>query len=90
MASRINFENSQEIGCFLKLTNAYCLMAAGSTEAFANIVESNVDVPCIPITIAGTKIIGRMCAGNKHGLLVPDSITEEEWQVLTNKLPAGV
>ena len=40
--------------------------------------------------IANTKIIGRMCVGNKHGLLVPNSITEAEWAALTQSLPAGV
>jgi translation initiation factor 6 len=42
------------------------------------------------MTIAGTKIIGRMCAGNKYGLLVPTSVTDEEWNVLSSSLPNGV
>jgi len=42
------------------------------------------------MTIANAKIIGRMCVGNKNGLLVPDSVTDEEWQVLTTSLPSGV
>lgn len=90
MANRVNFENSQEIGAFLKLTNAYCLISAESSESFKNAVSTNIDVPLIPMTIAGTKIIGRMCAGNKHGLLVPTSVTDEEWAVLSSSLPAGV
>lgn len=90
MANRTNFENSQEIGAFLKLTNSYCLLSAESSETFKNTVQQNVDVPVIPMTIAGTKIIGRMCAGNKYGLLVPTSVTDQEWTVLKANLPADV
>ena len=79
MAIRTNMENSQEIGAFIKLTNSYCLVSAEASDAFINSVESSADVPVIPMTIANTKIIGRMCVGNKNGLLVPDSVTDEEW-----------
>lgn len=34
MAVRAQFENSNEIGVFAKLTNAYCLVAIGGTENF--------------------------------------------------------
>ena len=47
-------------------------------------------VPVVHCTIAGTKIVGRMTAGNKNGLLVPESTTEEEMAQLVNNLPAGV
>ena len=36
------------------------------------------------------KIIGRMTAGNKNGLLVPSSITDEEETVLKAQLPSNV
>lgn len=34
MATRCQFENSNEIGVFSKLTNAYCLVALGGSENF--------------------------------------------------------
>ena len=34
MAIRVQFENSNEIGVFSKLTNAYCLVAIGGSENF--------------------------------------------------------
>ncbi len=34
MAVRAQFENSNEIGVFAMLTNAYCLVAIGGTENF--------------------------------------------------------
>lgn len=66
------------------------MLSAEASESFENTVTSNVDVPIIKITIANTKIIGRMCVGNKNGLLVPETVTEEEWAVLKSGLPEGV
>jgi hypothetical protein len=34
MALRLHFENSNEIGVFAMLTNAYCLCAVGTSENF--------------------------------------------------------
>lgn len=47
-------------------------------------------MPIIPMSIANSSIIGRLCVGNKHGLLVPASITDEEWNILSKSLPADV
>jgi translation initiation factor 6 (eIF-6) len=40
-------------------------------------------------TIAGTRIVGRLTAGN-HGLLVPSTTTDQELQHLRNSLPPTV
>lgn len=34
MAVRAQFENSNEIGVFARLTNSYCLVALGGSENF--------------------------------------------------------
>lgn len=39
------------------------------------------------MTIANTKIVGRMVAGNKNGLLVPMTTTDEELEALKVGLP---
>ena len=80
MALRTKFENSNDIGCFVKLTNAYCLVASGGSEAFYSSFQQEIGkhIPVIHCTIAGAKMIGRMTAGNKNGLIVPDSTTDEE------------
>ena len=41
-------------------------------------------------TIAGTRIVGRMTAGNRRGLLVPIQTTDQELQHLRNTLPDTV
>jgi translation initiation factor 6 len=92
MASRIVFENSNEIGCFAKLTNAYCLVGSGGCDSFYSVFESELGphIPVASCSIAGTKIVGRLCAGNKNGLIVPMSTTDSELQALRNTLPESV
>ena len=92
MASRVVFENSNEIGCFAKLTNSYCLVGSGGSENFYSVFESELGahIPVVHASLAGTKIVGRMCCGNKNGLLVPMSTTDGELQALRNMLPETV
>lgn len=41
-------------------------------------------------SIAGCRIVGRLCVGNKKGLIVPSSTTDLELQHLRNALPDEV
>ena len=92
MASRVVFENSNEIGCFAKLTNSYCLVGSGGSENFYSVFESELaaQIPVVACSLAGTKIVGRLCAGNKNGMIVPTSTTDGELQALRNALPDSV
>ena len=47
-------------------------------------------IPTVRTTIAGTRIIGRLTAGNRKGLLVPTTTTDQELQHLRNSLPDSV
>lgn len=92
MAVRVQFENNNEIGVFSKLTNAYCLVAIGGSENFYSVFEAELGetIPVIHASLAGCRIIGRMCVGNRHGLLVPNTTTDTELQHLRNSLPDSV
>lgn len=92
MALRASFESSHEIGVFATLTNTYCLLALGTSASFHSIFEAELAdlIPLVPCTIAGTRIVGRLTAGNKNGLLVPTSTTDQELQHLRNSLPDKV
>jgi translation initiation factor 6 len=92
MATRIQFENSSEVGVFSKLTNAYCLVAIGGSENFYSTFEAELTdvIPVVKTSITGTRIIGRLCAGNKNGLLLPNMTTDQELQHLRNSLPDEV
>jgi len=92
MATRAQYENNNEIGVFAKLTNAYCLVAIGGSENFYSVFESELadHIPVIHTSIAGVRIIGRLTTGNKNGLLVPSTTTDQELQHIKNALPDKV
>lgn len=92
MATRVQYENSNEAGVFAKLTNSYCLTAISNCENFYSVFESELAdyIPVVPCSIAGTRIVGRLTAGNKNGLLVPNTTTDQELQHLRNALPDKV
>jgi len=92
MATRAQFENSSDVGVFSKLTNSYALTAIGHSTNFHSVFETELAdvIPIVQTTIGGTRIIGRLTAGNRHGLLVPSSTTDGELQHLRNSLPDTV
>mmetsp|Transcript_52765 Transcript_52765/g.61611 ORF Transcript_52765/g.61611 Transcript_52765/m.61611 type:complete len:247 (+) Transcript_52765:124-864(+) len=92
MAVRCAFENSDEIGVFSALTNAYCLVGIGGSENFYSVFESELidHVPVIHSTISGCRFVGRTTVGNKRGLLVPNTTTDQELGHLRNSLPDSV
>ena len=47
-------------------------------------------IPVVHTSIAGTRLVGRLTAGNKNGLLVPNTTTDQELQHLRNLLPDSV
>jgi translation initiation factor 6 len=92
MAIRIQFENSNDIGVFSKLTNSYCLVSNAGSETFYSFFEADLGnhIPVIHTSIAGTRIVGRLTQGNKNGLLVPNTCTDLELQYIRNSLPDEV
>lgn len=77
---------------FANLTNAYCLTSVGTSANFHSVFEAELQdaIPVVQTSIGGTRIIGRLVAGNKNGLLVPSTTTDQELQHLRNSLPDEV
>uniref|UniRef100_A0A0K0E913 Eukaryotic translation initiation factor 6 n=1 Tax=Strongyloides stercoralis TaxID=6248 RepID=A0A0K0E913_STRER len=92
MAVRCDYEGCNDIGVFTLLTNTYCLVGIGNSQNFFSIFEDELGdtIPVIHASIAGTRIVGRMAVGNRHGLLVPNATTDQELQHIRNSLPDSV
>mmetsp|Transcript_564 Transcript_564/g.1014 ORF Transcript_564/g.1014 Transcript_564/m.1014 type:complete len:247 (-) Transcript_564:1883-2623(-) len=92
MAVRCQFENSNEVGVFSVLTNRYSLVSVGGSENFYSVFESELadHMPVIHTSIAGCRIIGRLCVGNKNGLLLPSSTSDQEMLHIRNALPDDI
>lgn len=65
MATRAQFESSNEIGVFSNLTNAYCLTAIGGSENFYSVFEQELadHIPVIHTSISGCRFVGRVTVG---------------------------
>lgn len=72
--------------CLATLCNSNCFVAVCST------FESQLadTIPVVHASVSGCRIVGRMCVGNKRGLLVPNSTFDQELQQLRNALPDSV
>ncbi|RYY31908.1 hypothetical protein EON62_06040, partial [archaeon] len=87
-----SFEGSNEVGVFARLTNAYCLVALGGSAGFYSAFEAEFmdHIPVIHASVGGGRFIGRVTAGNKNGLLLPSTTTDQELQHIRNALPETV
>jgi len=89
MAVRARYENSNEIGVYSRLANNYCMVGVGASENFYSVFEGELSdtIPVFHASIGGVAIVGTLCVGNRHGLLVPSSTTDQELQHIRNSLP---
>ncbi|KAK2080431.1 Eukaryotic translation initiation factor 6-2 [Prototheca wickerhamii] len=92
MATRAQFENSNDVGVFARLTNAYCLVALGAAENFYSVFEAELadHIPVVKASVAGTRLVGRLVVGNKNGLLLPNTTSDQELMHIRNSLPDEV
>merc|ERR1719231_1646668 len=74
------------------MTNAYALTCQGNSENFYSAVEAELGehIPVVHASIASCRFVGRVTVGNKRGLLVPSTTTDQELQHLRNSLPDEV
>ncbi len=77
---------------FANLTNAYCLIAQGAAENFFSVFEAELSdhIPVVQCSVAGTRLVGRVTVGNRNGLLLPNTATDQELQHIRNSLPDQV
>ena len=47
-------------------------------------------IPVVKTSIAGTRLVGRLTVGNKNGLLLPNTTSDQEMQHIRNALPDEV
>lgn len=92
MLTPCHFDNCNEIGCFVRLTNSYCLVGQGTSHAMYSLFESQLSeqIPVVSCTVSSTNLVGRLTVGNKNGLLVPNTIGDDELMAIRNSLPNEV
>ena len=65
MATRAQFENSNDVGVFSLLSNTYALVAIGGSENFYSVFEQELadHIPVVHTSIAGCRFVGRVAVG---------------------------
>lgn len=84
--------SNRRFGKFLQVNKNIKPNFCGTNRFIFSVFESELDetIPVVHASLAGCRIIGRMSVGNKNGLLVPNSTTDNELQHLRNALPESV
>ncbi|KAH0571594.1 Eukaryotic translation initiation factor 6 [Spironucleus salmonicida] len=93
MTYTTHFENSPDVGVFAIMTNNYCISAPSPAAHYFSLLESTLaphGVAAFRSTIANSKLLGRLCAGNSKGLLLPSGVTDSEFLNIRNALPDDV
>ncbi|KAJ3621632.1 hypothetical protein MTP99_003746 [Tenebrio molitor] len=76
----------------MKVTNSYALLGGEEhSEHVCSLIRSDLsEIPVINTSLEGCRVIGRMCVGNKNGLLLPEATYDTELQHIRNELPDSV
>ena len=92
MFLRFNYENSNDIGVFIKLTNSYCIVPYDINEKCLRILQKELKkkIPIIKTTVIQSKCLGRLIIGNKKGIILPYETTSDEFDKIQKYVPDTV
>ncbi|MHB1830712.1 MAG: translation initiation factor IF-6 [Candidatus Micrarchaeaceae archaeon] len=79
--------NNSYIGAFAVATDSFVLITDTSTHTERSIIEDNLGVKSIGMTIDGSGLIGVYAVGNSKGILLPEMAGQKEIAKLKSALP---
>lgn len=87
----VNFNSNPNVGLYGFATDKYCLIGGEVPEKFYSKIGEVLGVKVIPLTIAGTSLLGVFLNGNNKILLVPSIVFPQELEVLNkNKIKYAI
>ncbi len=86
----IDLLGNSSIGIFAISTNTYSIFPPATKLKTLETVEATLSVPIIKSTLANCNLIGLFACGNSHNLVLPDLISEDEYESITSILPDDV
>jgi translation initiation factor 6 len=92
MVIKLDYERSNEIGVFMKLTNSFCIIPYNAPKKFFNILSTELGnrYPIVKTYICNTRCIGSLVIGNSKGLLLPNQTSNSEMMNLREFLPSHI
>lgn len=70
------------MGAFSFTTDSFALIPPDVPRKVEEVFEENLQVEVHHATVAGSVLLGILVAGNNHGLLLPNSATDEEVEAI--------
>ena len=86
----IDLLGNSSIGIFAFSTNTYSIFPSSIKPKTLMTVEKTLSVPVINTTLANCNLIGLFACGNSHHLVIPDLISEYEYEYIISNLPEDV
>jgi len=89
VVERTSLYGTSSIGVFVIATNEYALIPEDVPSKFFSFITSALsldDDSVIPCSVNGSRIIGALVAGNSSGLILPKTITPNEFKLIKDKL----
>lgn len=86
----IDLLGNSSIGIFSMSTNSYAMFPHSTKPKTVDIISQTLDVPIIQSTIASCNLLGLFSCGNSHNLILPDLVSEDEFNIITTNIPDDV
>ncbi|MFV2016538.1 MAG: translation initiation factor IF-6 [Candidatus Heimdallarchaeota archaeon] len=86
----IDLLGNSSIGIFSMATNSYAIFPYATKPRTFDIISQTLDVPIIQSTVANCNLLGLFTCGNTHNLILPDLVSEDEFILITSKVPDDV
>lgn len=86
----IDLLGNSSIGIFAMSTNSYAIFPQATKPKTLDIITQTLDVPIIQTTIANCNLIGLFSCGNTHNLILPDLVSEDEFNLIATGIPEDV
>lgn len=89
MLHTANFEGSSEVGVYACLTNDYAIVGKSNSKIFYSSFQK-LNIPIVETLVNTVCTVGSQCIGNKRGLVLSHTTTDDELQHIRNSLPENV
>jgi len=73
-----DINGNPNVGLYGFANDHFCLLGEEVPETTAKQIGQVLGVPVHPISLCGTSLIGVFCAGNNHGIVIPDIVFADE------------
>jgi len=84
---KFNILGNPNVGVYIHATDTYALIPPKLGEREVNVIREALGVDLVvESTIFNMKLLGVLVAGNSNGLLIPRTVTDDEYSVLKKSL----